>query len=83
MSIYKKKTNVVVNSINHPFIVNKRNIIEKLLMKLPNDPSSNRKNKIKNIQGHMSELKKFNKILERKHLATIATREVKITNTKI
>jgi len=81
-----KKTKLVVTSVNHPYIIKKRNRIENLLGELSKTDDSNitkYENTIKKIHNQMNELKMFNKILERRHVAAIITRETKVTNVRL
>jgi hypothetical protein len=85
MNVTKKQTKVLVSSMNHPKVISKRRMIENLLLKLSGQPTTRTSHQrtITQIHKHMNDLKTLNDTLERRHVAALVSREVRIKNTKL
>jgi len=71
-------------TFNDPRIVAKRATIEAMLVKLSNARDSNQTNTVANlIRKEMNDLKRMNRALQRKHVAALTTRRVRVRNTKM
>jgi hypothetical protein len=83
MSVHQR-TGAKVMTFNDPRIVEKRATIEAMLVKLSNARNSNQANVVANlIRKEMNDLKRMNRALQRKHVAALTTRRVRVRNTKM
>lgn len=83
MSVHQR-TRAKVMTFNDPRIVAKRATIESMLVKLSNARDSNQANTVANlIRKEMNDLKRMNRALQRKHVAALTTRRVRVRNTKM
>lgn len=83
MSVHKR-TDAKVMTFNNPLIVAKRATIEAMLVKLSNARDSNQANTVANqIRKEMNDMKRMNRALQRKHVAALVTRRVRVRNTKM
>ena len=83
MSVHKR-TGAKVMTFNDPRIVAKRATIEAMLIKLSNTRDSSQSNTVANmIRKEMNDLKRMNRALQRKHVAALTTRRVRVRNTKM
>ena len=83
MSVHKR-AGAKVMTFNDPRIVAKRATIEAMLVKLSNARDSNQANTVANlIRKEMNDLKRMNRALQRKHVAALTTRQVRVRNTKL
>ena len=80
----RRRTDTKVMTFNNPLIVAKRATIEAMLVKLSNARDSNQANTVANqIRKEMNDLKRMNHALQRKHVAALTTRRVRVRNTKM
>tara|TARA_Y100000389_G_scaffold137208_1_gene134789 strand:+ start:1096 stop:1347 length:252 start_codon:yes stop_codon:yes gene_type:complete len=83
MSVHKR-AGAKVMTFNNPLIVAKRATIEAMLVKLSNARDSKQSNTVANqIRKEMNDLKRMNRALQRKHVAVLTTRQVRVRNTKM
>jgi hypothetical protein len=85
MNYKTRDVKITVSSINHPSIVHKRKHIEKQLMQLSNMGINGilYERTVNKIQKSLSELKQMNTQIQRKHIAVLATRNMKVSNKHI
>lgn len=80
----RRRTDTKVMTFNNPLIVAKRATIEAMLVKLSNARDSNQANTVANqIRKEMNDMKRMNRALQRKHVAALVTRQVRVRNTKM
>tara|TARA_Y100000389_G_scaffold32461_1_gene27585 strand:+ start:4448 stop:4699 length:252 start_codon:yes stop_codon:yes gene_type:complete len=83
MSVHKR-TGVKVMTFNNPLIVAKRATIEAMLVRLSNARDSKQANAMTNmIRKEMTDLKRMNRALQRKHVAALVIHKVRVQNTKL
>jgi hypothetical protein len=83
MSVHQR-TGAKVMTFNDPRVVAKRATIEAMLVKLSNARDSKQANTVANqIRKEMNDLKRMNRALQRKHVAALTTRQVRVRNTKL
>ena len=77
-------TRATTTAFNHPIVVAKQKQIETLLHELSRARTPDTmKAKANRVRTHMNELKRLNRALERKHVATVITRTLRSKNTKL
>lgn len=83
MSVHQR-TGVKVMTFNHPLIVAKRATIEAMLVRLSNARDSKQANAVANmVRKEMTDLKRMNHALQRKHVAALVIHKVRVRNTKL